>query len=204
VGNPRLPKGPKPHDVRVREVSFQLRLTGPEREALDRIAERAGISAAEVVLMRMPAPLVSSRHTSEDFLPKTRRVVTPRWAPSSMYVADDADERIGLIRDCAALVEKLRFDATSLPLDALEFEVLQDGINISARMLVPDRARPGLNWIQVWRNVVCPWGPLATNGPDHLVRMARDVIAGAILHEVDEALSLDCVRVFDPHRALLG
>jgi hypothetical protein len=145
---------------------------------------------------------VQTRQTPEDFLPKTRRVIAPRWAPLSDVAEKDFDERLDLIAECARVVRLLRFDATSLPLDDVMFEVLRDGIMMSVRMLVPNRDSRELSWIQVWRNLVVPWAPLAMNGPDMLVRALRDVVAGAVLHEIDESLTYDDQRVFDPHRPL--
>lgn len=129
--------------------------------------------------------------------PETRKVLAPGWRNDSVC-------RDELVLACEATVAALRFDATSLPVDELRFEAREDGVALVVDIRVPDRdVVDRLVWIHVWRTLLCPWGVLHSNGPEYLVRWMRETIANTLAHEVDESVTLQGVRVFDPHRRLI-
>jgi hypothetical protein len=112
------------------------------------------------------------------------------------------DRHLELLMRCSCAVAVLRFDATALPVDDLSFTARPDGVVLVVDIRVPDRDKEDVEWINVWRTLICPWGALENNGPDYLVRWMRETIANTLAHEVDESVTLDGRRVFDPHRPL--
>lgn len=130
-----------------------------------------------------------------------RRVITPSF---SVATGDSAPEgpNVYLAEGCKQLAAGLRFDATALPIDDLSFVAKSYGVTLIVDIRVPDRDKPGVEWIHVWRTLTCPWGPISSNGPDYIVRWMRETIANTLAHEVDESVTLDGERVFNPHRPL--
>jgi hypothetical protein len=128
-----------------------------------------------------------------------RHIIEP-----SFRVTDCESENRALLRQCREMAADTRFDATALPVVALDFEARLDGIGLVVDLLVPNRDKPDeVEWIHIWRSLLCPWGVLRSNGPEYLVRWMRETIANTLCHEVDESIQVRHVRVFDPHRPLL-
>ena len=116
-------------------------------------------------------------------------------------VVGEAD--LHMVDACRATMATLRFDATALPVDDLTFTARPDGVVLVVDILVPNRDEPSkLEWIHIWRTLLCPWGVLRSNGPEYLVRWMRETVVNTLAHEVDESITLEGERVFDPHRPL--
>jgi hypothetical protein len=160
-----------------------------------------GTSAVTVDGRRNDWPdAVDSRNTHRSWLPQTRRVIRPRCVLVDYVPPEYRPEHVML----EARIAMVAFDATALPIDDIVFEARIEGICLSIRMLVPNREAEDLSWIQIWRNLLCPWQVLRIGGPDQLVRWMRETIANVVAHEVDESITLRGERVFDPHRPLLS
>lgn len=155
-----------------------------------------------------PAPTVTSHAehiglvTVHGELYLARKPVVATWDPDKTIVLTNEDGAPIPLEPIERAVRSLAFDATSFPIVGLSFWPNAYGIQLTVRMLVPDRDDGKLG--EVWRRVSLPWAPLDANGPDHLVRWVRETIANIMSHEVDEALTFHGVRVFDPHRPLRG
>jgi hypothetical protein len=115
----------------------------------------------------------------------------PRWVP---YLAEG----------CRALIARVRFDATTLPVDDLFFVARPYGVKLVVDLHVPDREQESPLFIHIWRTLICPWDPIKSNGPEYLVRWMNETVANVLAHETAESITIDGVRVFDPHKALVA
>jgi len=135
-------------------------------------------------------------------LPTMRNLIKPVFRAG--VVQDESPSLLPLFVECTTLFEGVRFDATSLPISAIDLKATVHGVELIVEMRVPDRSQPlEVVWTTIWRNVTCPWGPIRANGPEHLLHFLRETIASTMAHEVAESLLVFGVRVFDPHRPLL-
>jgi hypothetical protein len=132
-----------------------------------------------------------------------RKVITPRFDIGELATAEPWVPAFAW--ECQALVSAIRFDASALPVDDIVFAASVPGVTLIIDFLAPDRDTRGttLDWIHIWRTLLCPWEPLKSNGPEYLIRWMRETIANTMAHEVDESISIAGQRVFDPHRKLL-
>lgn len=129
-----------------------------------------------------------------------RRIITPTFT-----VSDDCTNHLDILLACQLTIRAVRFDATALPIDELTFDASYAGVKLVVDMFVPDRDKPGsVEKIHIWRTAMIPWDPIISNGADYLVRWMRETIASTLAHEVDESITLDGARVFDPHRPFGG
>lgn len=129
-------------------------------------------------------------------LPTDRRTLVPSFTGNHDPGLADLVER------CRDTIFDVRLDVTALPIESLSFVARPDGIGLVVDMVVPDRDRRAVEWIHIWRSLLCPWEVLHANGPEYLVRWMRETIANTLAHEVDESITLRGERVFDPHRPL--
>lgn len=119
------------------------------------------------------------------------KATAPRWVHEGQYIDDSR-----------RTVEGIRFDATALPIDGLGFTANAVGVQLVVDLRAPDRNRAEVEWIHIWRTLICPWVVLQANGCEYLVRWMRETIANILAHEVEESITYEGVRVFDPHRPL--
>jgi hypothetical protein len=135
-------------------------------------------------------------------VPAARNLLTPSFRIVSLQGVTPPST-LALAAECKALFADVRFDATALPVSALDLKATSYGVELVVEMRVPDRGQTQVVWVPIWRMVTCPWAPIATNGPEHLLHFMRETIASTMAHEVAESMLVFGVRVFDPHRPLL-
>jgi hypothetical protein len=134
-----------------------------------------------------------------------RYTIAPSFDVSISAAAATERQHPQLLARCREVVSNIRFDATTLPICALTFEARASGVMLVVDMLVPDRdVLSTVEYIHIWRSVICPWAPIEGNGPEYLVRWMRETIANTLAHEVDECIALNGRRVFDPHQPLIS
>jgi hypothetical protein len=87
----RYPK-PRPRDSAVREP-IQVYLATPDRKLLDRVAEKAGISRAEVLrrgIRRVAAEVLADEDPMDAFMERMRRDDWPEDEPTNVAERHDA------------------------------------------------------------------------------------------------------------------
>lgn len=102
-----------------------------------------------------------------------------------------------LVRAVEAVVAGIRFDASALPLVALEYEARTDGCFMQAIIDVLDveTGEP----TAVGRGVIVPWEVLVQNGTAYVLEWTRETVVNLFAHEVAECLTFKGARIFDVH-----
>jgi hypothetical protein len=129
----------------------------------------------------------------------TRRVITPTFAQPTSF--ESTTERNKTIAACREAAEAIRFDATALPLHALDFIAGHDGVRLNAVVLVPDRGGKD-EALLITRSAIQPWEVLEFNGPEYLVRWTAETLCGLMAHEVYESVRYRGALVIDQHAPL--
>ncbi len=125
--------------------------------------------------------------------PRARRIVQAVFVQGGTSAADVEE----LVRAVEVVVAGIRFDASALPLVALEYEARTDGCFMTAiiDVLSVDDGKP----FTVGRAVIVPWEVLVRNGAEYVLEWTRETIANLFVHEVAECLSFNGERVFNAH-----
>lgn len=124
-----------------------------------------------------------------------------RWVvPTFQFSEEGSDPGSETLSAVEAVARRLRFDRRTLPIEGIHLVARLQCLELTVQLAALER-NEGFP-IGVMRRVALPWEPIRANGADQVVRWIRETIANLLSHEVDEAISLDGERVFDPHRAL--
>lgn len=125
----------------------------------------------------------------------TRRVITPAVAQACPI------ENTELLVACLETAQAIRFDATALPLHALEYTAGHDGLRLDAVIVVPDRTGADEAML-ITRSAIQPWSVLEFNGAEYLVRWTAETLCGLMAHEVYESIRYRDALVLDQHAPL--
>lgn len=128
--------------------------------------------------------------------PRPRKILQAVFLRSQGDTAGAGD--VGaLVRDVGAVVAGIRFDASALPVVALEYEARTDGCYLVVILDVLDveTGEP----LTVGRAAIVPWEVLVRNGAAYVLEWTRETIANLMAHEVAECLTFEGAKVFDVH-----
>jgi|HubBroStandDraft_4_1064222.scaffolds.fasta_scaffold444383_1 hypothetical protein len=94
---------------------------------------------------------------------------------------------------------RFQLKRTGMPIQTIEFVEWDQQLGIELELLVLER--DGDNWIKVrFSGSSVPWFAFERQNPRRLLLdLLRNAIREAVLHEVDECIFYEGVRLFDPH-----